>query len=299
MFLLSFFYLLILIFFSNYSFGFNNNYKLNTLSGAHWCLIDEGGSVSKGCSGPKLTDDNINLCSEFYNNISNKSYKLGWNNKSRIIPVLSFVTLNVPLNMVSYNNKITGKDAFDYKLQNPIVYYWNNISKVVYFGGSESDGQLLLPTPGWIKTSHKNGSKVFGTIFLSPSVYGGNYELTQIKYLFSDGTYKTVADQIAKISDIYGIDGIFINMEAPYPDGVTNLDLTKFSNYLRSHKLPNGNNLDIELYFVSNNSSYNMFFDQYNYLNSDSVFIDYNLFSLFYTYCIINNFQKDFLYFHA
>lgn len=269
-------YLFLFIFFLFSSFDVNaknklKNYKINALSGAHWCLINESGLVSSGCSGPKLIDDNLNIYSDFYKNISNKPYSLGWNNKKRMVPVLSFATLNVPLNMVTSNNLITGPNAFDYKLENPIVYYWNNISKVIYFGGSESDGQVLLPTPGWVKTAHKNGAKVFGAIFLSPSAYGGDDELTQIKYMLADGTYKLVADQLAKIAIEYGIDGYFINMEAPYPDGITSDDLTKFSNYLHIHKLSNQNNLEVELYYVSGSTGPKMF------SSSDSVFVDYNL----------------------
>lgn len=91
---------------------------------------------------------------------------------------------------------------------------WQYLQQMVYFGGSQSGGQVLAPTPGWIRAAHQNGVKISGSIFFSPIPYGGDKELKAFADMVTPGKQQTaIAKQLAAIADTYGFDGWFINQE--------------------------------------------------------------------------------------
>lgn len=169
---------------------------------AHWCI---DGVV--GCNGPLLSQwSPNNLLSQFYQNKTPlaKIYYLHHNqNKIAIIPYVGFSTSQTPIQMqVGISNV-------------PEILFWQYIPTMVYFGGSQSEGQVLAPSPGWIKAAHQNGVRILGNIFFSPTVYGGDKEIKALDNLLvhdKNGVYPMVNRLIA-IAQAYGFDGYFINEE--------------------------------------------------------------------------------------
>ncbi|MDF1654343.1 MAG: hypothetical protein P1U34_04445 [Coxiellaceae bacterium] len=96
---------------------------------------------------------------------------------------------------------------------------WQYLQSMVYFGGSQSGGQVLAPTPGWIHAAHQNGVKISGTIFFSPPVFGGDKEYKAFDDMVTPGpVQKKIAQQLALLADTYGFDGWFINQEVESMD---------------------------------------------------------------------------------
>ncbi len=103
---------------------------------------------------------------------------------------------------------------FEFGRSVPQETNWQYLQQMVYFGGSQSGGQVIAPTPGWIRAAHKNGVKISGTIFFSPIPYGGDKELQAFADMVTPGALQTkIAKQLAKLADTYGFDGWFINQE--------------------------------------------------------------------------------------
>jgi endo-beta-N-acetylglucosaminidase D len=91
---------------------------------------------------------------------------------------------------------------------------WQSIQFLTYFGGSYSEGQVLVPAPGWIKAAHQNGVKIVGCVFFSPPPFSGNLEYGWLKQFTTEvnGHYP-FADKLIAIAKAYGFDGYFINEE--------------------------------------------------------------------------------------
>ena len=90
--------------------------------------------------------------------------------------------------------------------------HWAYIDKFVWFGGTSTQ-TVQLPSSPWANAAHKNGVKIFGDIFFSPTVYGGSTATLQ-SFLEqnTDGTFVAVPKLIA-IMQYYNFDGWFINQE--------------------------------------------------------------------------------------
>jgi endo-beta-N-acetylglucosaminidase D len=90
--------------------------------------------------------------------------------------------------------------------------HWAYIDKFVWFGGTSSQ-TVQVPSSPWANAAHKNGVKIFGDIFFSPTVYGGSTATLQ-NFLEqnTDGTFVAVPKLIA-IMQYYNFDGWFINQE--------------------------------------------------------------------------------------
>lgn len=231
---------------------------------AHFCLPDASGQPSSGCTGPILSKQNVSVFADFYKNLP--ALNSNWNNKSRLVPFPSASTSHTPLNMMNGNTAA----LFDGDIYNPVVYNWGDISKLVYFGGSENEGQVLLPTPGWIKAAHQNGTAIFGTVFFSPDQYGGNFEAGQLDYMLTPdkaGHYP-IADLLISVARQYGIDGYFINEETPYPDGKSQENLADFVKYVKQTSQRAGYPVKIEWYFVDGSDGADSF-------AANSIFVDY------------------------
>lgn len=88
-----------------------------------------------------------------------------------------------------------------------IQQYWSQADTVVYFGGSASEGLILAPPPGWIRSAHRNGSKILGSVFFPPNAYGG--QAVWVDDFLNDATL----DGLIAVAKSYGFDGYFINQE--------------------------------------------------------------------------------------
>ncbi|MEM9242730.1 MAG: hypothetical protein AAGA27_01565 [Pseudomonadota bacterium] len=245
---------------------------VNSLANPHFCLPDANGNPPVGCTGMLFTKNSISDFAQFYKNLP--VLHSGWNKQPRVVPFLLFSTSQTPLNMVTKQTAETLK----YNTYNPVVYNWHNISKLVYFGGSENEGQILIPTPGWIKAAHQNGSAIFATIFFSPNSYGGSDETNQLDYMLTlnkSGHYP-IADLLISAARKYHIDGYFINEEAFYLNDKSSINLSAFVRYIEKTSKEEGYPIKIEWYFTALKSE-TPFYENNNGLNAfaaNSVFIE-------------------------
>ncbi|SDT56870.1 endo-beta-N-acetylglucosaminidase [Actinoplanes derwentensis] len=90
--------------------------------------------------------------------------------------------------------------------------YWQYIDTLVFWGGSASEGLILAPNAPVIDAAHRNGVKVYGTVFFPPAAYGGQIQWVRDFVQKSGSTYP-VADKLVQVAQHYGFDGWFINQE--------------------------------------------------------------------------------------
>lgn len=90
--------------------------------------------------------------------------------------------------------------------------HWAYIDKLVWFGGTSTQ-TVQLPSSPWVNAAHKNGVKVFGNIFFSPTAFGGSTAtLTNFLEQDIDGHFVVIPKMIAMMQ-YYNFDGWFINQE--------------------------------------------------------------------------------------
>ncbi|MFB7911063.1 discoidin domain-containing protein [Kitasatospora sp. NPDC056076] len=90
--------------------------------------------------------------------------------------------------------------------------YWQYVDKLVFWGGSAGEGLILAPNPTVIDAAHRNGVKVYGTVFFPPAAYGGQLQWVR-DFVQKSGNRYPVADKLAQAAQYYGFDGWFINQE--------------------------------------------------------------------------------------
>ena len=90
--------------------------------------------------------------------------------------------------------------------------HWAYLDKFVWFGGTSTQS-VQIPSSPWTNAAHKNGVKMFGNVFFSPTAFGGSTATLQ-NFLEQDlnGNFIAVPKLIA-IMQYYNFDGWFINEE--------------------------------------------------------------------------------------
>jgi len=159
--------------------------------------------------------------------------------------------------------------------------YWQYIDILVMWGGSAGEGLILSPSADVIDAAHRNGVRVYGTVFFPPTVYGGQigwvYDLVQ-----RSGSSFPVADKMIEVAQYYGFDGWFINQETAGGDSALASQIRDFMLYVHA-------NSDIEIQWydamIENgaiawqnalNANNDMFFEYNGQLVSDGFFINFN-----------------------
>lgn len=103
-----------------------------------------------------------------------------------------------------------------------IFDFWQYIDIYCYFAGSASEGLIVPPAPYWIRAAHKNGVKIYGTIFFPPDCYGG--DINWVKQLIYGESYSNDkideklddmlgAKKLIELTNLLGFDGWFIDQE--------------------------------------------------------------------------------------
>ncbi len=111
--------------------------------------------------------------------------------------------------------------------------YWQYIDTLVFWGGSASEGLILAPNPTVIDAAHRNGVKVYGTVFFPPTAYGGQIQWVRDFVQKSGNTYP-VADKLVQVAQHYGFEGWFINQETAGGDAALATELRNAMRYARS-----------------------------------------------------------------
>ncbi|MER7845903.1 discoidin domain-containing protein [Kitasatospora sp. NPDC096077] len=111
--------------------------------------------------------------------------------------------------------------------------YWQYVDKLVFWGGSAGEGLILAPNPTVIDAAHRNGVKVYGTVFFPPAAYGGQLQWVR-DFTQKSGDRYPVADKLAQAAQYYGFDGWFINQETGGGDSALATDLRKLMQYTKA-----------------------------------------------------------------
>lgn len=111
--------------------------------------------------------------------------------------------------------------------------YWQYIDTLVFWGGSASEGLILAPNGPVVDAAHRNGVKVYGTVFFPPAAYGGQLQWVRDFVVKSGSTYP-VADKLNQVADHYGFEGWFINQETGGGDTALATELRSFMKYARA-----------------------------------------------------------------
>lgn len=157
---------------------------------------------------------------------------------------------------------------------------WQYIDRLVTWGGTSSRN-ITAPGQAWIDAAHRNGVKIYGNIFLAPTVYGGG--INQIEYLIqtnAKGSY-IVADKLIELAETQGFDGWFLNQETQGADSALAEEVGKFMDYIQA-------NSGIELIWYDAmtesgdvrwqeelNSANDRFFQNNGRVVSDAMFLDF------------------------
>ncbi|MEU9131473.1 discoidin domain-containing protein [Kitasatospora sp. NPDC048540] len=120
--------------------------------------------------------------------------------------------------------------------QDPGYYafgYWQYVDKLVFWGGSAGEGLILAPNPTVIDAAHRNGVKVYGTVFFPPAAYGGQLQWVR-DFVQRSGTRYPVADKLVQAAQYYGFDGWFVNQETGGGDAALATELRNEMKYARA-----------------------------------------------------------------
>ncbi len=112
--------------------------------------------------------------------------------------------------------------------------YWQYLEGLTFWGGSAGEGLILAPNPGVIDAAHRNGVKVYGTIFFPPNVFGGDISWVQDLVQTVGETYP-VGDKLIEAAEYYGFDGWFINQETSGGDAALATAIQDFMKYVREN----------------------------------------------------------------
>ncbi|MFF5210973.1 discoidin domain-containing protein [Streptosporangium sp. NPDC000396] len=113
--------------------------------------------------------------------------------------------------------------------------YWQYVDTLVFWGGSASEGLILAPNATVIDAAHRNGVKVFGTVFFPPTAYGGQIQWVR-DFVQKTGSTYPVADKLAEVAEYYGFDGWFINQETAGGDTAMATEMRQLIKYARAKK---------------------------------------------------------------
>lgn len=111
--------------------------------------------------------------------------------------------------------------------------YWQYVDTLVFWGGSASEGLILAPNATVIDAAHRNGVKVYGTVFFPPTAYGGQIQWVRDFVRKSGSTYP-VADKLVQVAQHYGFDGWFVNQETAGGDAALATELRSLMKYARA-----------------------------------------------------------------
>ncbi|MFJ6383613.1 discoidin domain-containing protein [Kitasatospora sp. NPDC092039] len=111
--------------------------------------------------------------------------------------------------------------------------YWQYVDKLVFWGGSAGEGLILAPNPTVIDAAHRNGVKVYGTVFFPPGAYGGQLQWVR-DFVQKSGSRYPVADKLVQAAQYYGFDGWFINQETGGGDSTLAAEVRNLMQYTKA-----------------------------------------------------------------
>jgi mannosyl-glycoprotein endo-beta-N-acetylglucosaminidase len=156
---------------------------------------------------------------------------------------------------------------------------WQYMDTCVNWGGAVAS--IITPAAQATDAAHRNGVPMLGTVFLAPTVYGGNFAYVN-DFLKKTGNTFPVADKMIQVARYFKFDGYFINTETEGGNSTTANTMRDFLKYFRAQ----APELKISWYdsMVSSgniawqrqlNDSNKMFFQDGANRTSDQMFLDF------------------------
>ena len=91
--------------------------------------------------------------------------------------------------------------------------HWQYLDTLVFWGGSSGEGLILAPSAPVIDAAHRNGVKVYGTVFFPQEGMPGGKRKWLEYFVKKSGAAYPVADKLIQVAQYYGFEGWFINQE--------------------------------------------------------------------------------------
>jgi len=203
--------------------------------------------------------------------------------KIKLVPRKKKIKQKISLEYADYDDS-----GFRYIEGNCSTYFmnfnrWHYLDVFIFAG----QGLFSIPPVNLIDVAHRNGVKVIGSI-MAP-VNQPQYT-TEFALLFKkDGERFPIGDQLIKVTNHYGFDGWFINIEEALPSGIDSKTVIEFLIYIREGLQETNINAEIHWYdsnYVFGSSSYDNCLDNNNKslftdtitnkIVSDGFFLNYN-----------------------
>ncbi|MFI2028763.1 endo-beta-N-acetylglucosaminidase [Streptomyces buecherae] len=97
--------------------------------------------------------------------------------------------------------------------------HWQYLDTLVFWGGSAGEGLILAPSAPVIDAAHRNGVKVYGTVFFPQEGKPGGKKKWLEQFVQRTGAAYPVADKLIHVAQHYGFEGWFINQETGGDEG--------------------------------------------------------------------------------
>ncbi len=111
--------------------------------------------------------------------------------------------------------------------------YWPYVDALIFWGGSAGEGLILAPNPGVVDAAHRHGVPALGTVFVPPTVYGGQIQWVR-DFAQRFGGALPVADKLIEAAEYYGFGGWFIHQETAGGNAALATDLQDLMAYIRA-----------------------------------------------------------------
>lgn len=99
--------------------------------------------------------------------------------------------------------------------------HWQYVDSLVFWAGVAGSGLICPPNGHITDAAHRNGVKVYGSVFFPPTAFGGKKAWVEdfvlaLEPLDPGGvTVYPVAEKLVEVAQYFGFDGWFINYETP------------------------------------------------------------------------------------
>ncbi len=106
-----------------------------------------------------------------------------------------------------------------------ICWRWKPVTKCI----------IVPPAPSWIAAAHKNGVKIYGTVYFPSGHEYGN--ITDVEYFVTRNSTESTfpaADKLILMAQTLGFDGWFINQETPNGNPELAKQMQEFLQYLNT-----------------------------------------------------------------
>ncbi|WP_206506202.1 endo-beta-N-acetylglucosaminidase [Streptomyces chrestomyceticus] len=154
--------------------------------------------------------------------------------------------------------------------------YWQYVQILVFWAGVAGTGLICPPNGHVTDAAHRNGVKVYGSVFFPTTSHGGRQAwVRDFTTKAENGTYPVV-DKLVKVAQYFGFDGWFINYETITQGDAAIRDALAYGRSLTEPGKPGA--VDFTWYEMRQRSlnDHNAQFLQYDERRvCDSVFVDY------------------------